>query len=120
MLRRCRASLTAESLIHRCPICFERFENPRALPCIHTFCGECLNNYLESNDVKPGEHFNCPICKGKYIFRINHFYLDYPVRNKFLCVYSHTDLLNWFVYFLHAPGNQKQMMSYSTQNRAHI
>ena len=27
-----------------CPLCNERYDNPRMLPCFHTFCSKCLQN----------------------------------------------------------------------------
>ena len=41
-------------------------------------------------------------------------------ENSFSVCQATPTFLNWFVYFLHAPGNQKQMASYRTQNRAQI
>ncbi|XP_045212076.2 uncharacterized protein LOC123563382 [Mercenaria mercenaria] len=48
-----------------CPICLDLLYNPRALPCMHTFCAECLNSYITS-DFKTGDDqgFECPVCKN--------------------------------------------------------
>lgn len=47
-----------------CPICLDLLYNPRALPCMHTFCAECLSTYITS-DCKTGDKkgFLCPVCK---------------------------------------------------------
>lgn len=48
-----------------CPICFETFETPRNLPCLHTFCHNCLASYIIST-CKPKQNpvgFPCPICR---------------------------------------------------------
>ena len=37
-----------------------------------------------------------------------------------VCASGYTNLLKWFVYSLHVPGNQKHMTSYRTLNRTHI
>ncbi|XP_054436175.1 tripartite motif-containing protein 59 [Pteronotus mesoamericanus] len=33
-----------------CPICYSIFEDPRVLPCSHTFCRNCLENVLQASD----------------------------------------------------------------------
>ncbi|EDO27124.1 predicted protein, partial [Nematostella vectensis] len=44
-----------------CPICLERFKDPRVLPCLHTFCYECLVG-LASRYKTEGK-WPCPQCK---------------------------------------------------------
>jgi len=43
--------------ITSCSICLE----PKVLPCIHTFCLQCLDKYCEDQD--PGEETTCPLCR---------------------------------------------------------
>ena len=38
--------------IMKCSICKDAFKTPKCLPCIHTFCLECLEKYGE--DERPG------------------------------------------------------------------
>ncbi|XP_065929896.1 uncharacterized protein [Magallana gigas] len=48
-----------------CPICFESFKTPRILPCLHTFCHNCLSPYILST-CKTKESpvgFPCPLCR---------------------------------------------------------
>ncbi|KAL4241103.1 hypothetical protein ACF0H5_001881 [Mactra antiquata] len=47
-----------------CPVCMDLFTDPRTLPCLHTYCMECLNRYITSVS-KSGEEkgFNCAVCK---------------------------------------------------------
>ncbi|XP_021109377.1 tripartite motif-containing protein 59 isoform X4 [Heterocephalus glaber] len=40
-----------------CPICYSIFEDPRVLPCSHTFCRSCLENVLQAS----GQHHGHPI-----------------------------------------------------------
>ncbi|XP_077982039.1 E3 ubiquitin-protein ligase TRIM56-like [Glandiceps talaboti] len=42
-----------------CSICQERMENPKILPCVHTFCEVCLSEWIKKNN---GE-LTCPICR---------------------------------------------------------
>ena len=44
-----------------CIICFEIFVDPHMLPCIHSFCGECVKG-IQGN--KP--RITCPVCKAEY------------------------------------------------------
>ena len=36
------SEMTAEEDMLSCPVCMEEYEDPRALPCLHTFCYKCL------------------------------------------------------------------------------
>ncbi|XP_041350418.1 E3 ubiquitin-protein ligase TRIM56-like [Gigantopelta aegis] len=44
-----------------CSICTERFHCPKLLPCFHTFCLECLRQFVSSSS-KDGQ-FLCPLCR---------------------------------------------------------
>lgn len=44
-----------------CSICFEEFNDPRIIPCFHTFCRECLSKHV-ARTLKNGT-FRCPICR---------------------------------------------------------
>ena len=44
-----------------CSICKKNFVDPRALPCIHTFCLECIEQHGAGK--KPGDQVPCPICQ---------------------------------------------------------
>lgn len=48
-----------------CPVCMDLLSNPRALPCMHTFCSNCLTSYITSV-CKTGDEkgFKCPVCKS--------------------------------------------------------
>src|SRR6218665_2742151 len=53
--------------ITECPICMSTFTDPRMLPCIHTFCFECLNRTGEAEQKKPGDKMPCPMCRKEFI-----------------------------------------------------
>ncbi|XP_077984690.1 E3 ubiquitin-protein ligase TRIM56-like [Glandiceps talaboti] len=48
----------------RCAICMDRFKNPKALPCLHTFCKDCLTNYIEKNRSMRSA-LRCPSCRAE-------------------------------------------------------
>ena len=47
--------------VDTCSICTEKFNNPKLLPCFHSFCLECLRQYV-SLFAKNGQ-FPCPLCR---------------------------------------------------------
>jgi hypothetical protein len=53
--------MSYEELI-TCPICLEYFTKPRYLPCLHTYCEDCLSDYI-STAYKQDEGFSCPTCR---------------------------------------------------------
>ncbi|XP_052803863.1 uncharacterized protein LOC128234173 isoform X2 [Mya arenaria] len=44
-----------------CPICLDRFTRPRALPCQHTLCYECLNQLIQGD-----RRVTCPECRAMH------------------------------------------------------
>lgn len=61
------SSERSEEESFRCPICLERLNIPRCLPCLHTFCETCIQTYISSKKTsdKKGD-FNvvdCPVCR---------------------------------------------------------
>ena len=45
-----------------CSLCMDPFDDPRALPCLHTFCFKCLKQLLDQDKIK------CPKCRKEYDF----------------------------------------------------
>ena len=54
------------TIVKKCSICREKLKDPRLLPCIHSFCLECLENYCRSNDKLPGDDVSCPQCRHEF------------------------------------------------------
>ena len=61
----------------QCPICQEDLKNPRLLPCVHTFCLECLEGYCR--DKLPGDDVPCPVCRTEFQIPKNGV-VDLPLR----------------------------------------
>lgn len=51
--------------LFQCPICLEDFVNPKALPCLHTFCKLCIGKYIRFSSLCLGSSvtFHCPVCR---------------------------------------------------------
>ncbi|CAH1257092.1 TRIM56 [Branchiostoma lanceolatum] len=47
-----------------CQICLQSFRTPKILPCLHTFCKECLAEYTKAHSVD-GDQIECPTCRSK-------------------------------------------------------
>ncbi len=67
------AKLKQESLLDliQCPLCLEEFEEPRALPCLHTFCLSCLEQLVASNSQ--ATTVKCPLCKEEHAMPTGEF-----------------------------------------------
>ena len=44
----------------KCAICNNELVNPKILPCIHTFCSECLRKICQESGA--GDEMACPTC----------------------------------------------------------
>ncbi|XP_006817473.1 tripartite motif-containing protein 2-like [Saccoglossus kowalevskii] len=44
-----------------CAICLEQCKKPKILPCLHTFCEDCLEQLVEQTHAR---RFRCPTCKS--------------------------------------------------------
>ena len=45
----------------QCKICKKRYEDPKLLPCLHTFCKACLEQSIEKHNGT----LYCPVCPGE-------------------------------------------------------
>ncbi|XP_022086166.1 E3 ubiquitin-protein ligase TRIM33-like isoform X2 [Acanthaster planci] len=46
----------------KCDICQERFDKPKMLDCIHSFCLKCLKRLIDSQDPQAAK-MKCPFCR---------------------------------------------------------
>ena len=44
-----------------CGVCFKPYNDPRTLPCLHSFCLQCLHHEIEKSGSQ--QMFQCPICE---------------------------------------------------------
>ncbi|XP_033755902.1 zinc-binding protein A33-like [Pecten maximus] len=51
-----------EVLAETCPLCQDDIFRPRALPCSHRFCLECLDSYIYRKTSDASVAFTCPKC----------------------------------------------------------
>ena len=47
-----------------CPVCFEYYNEPRQLNCLHSFCTTCVDAIIQQNKAKG--YFPCPMCMMRY------------------------------------------------------
>jgi len=64
----------------KCPICLEDLVNPKSVPCLHTFCIQCIKDHCRKDS--PGDQVNCPVCRSSFVIPVggveklpNNFYL---------------------------------------------
>lgn len=50
--------LKAKRPFFSCSLCHEKYKNPKVLNCWHSFCFECLSNYIPENSIS----VVCPLC----------------------------------------------------------
>jgi hypothetical protein len=50
-------TLTIEAAKEPCPICWDTLTDPRATPCGHIFCNDCIRRAMSHNED------NCPSCR---------------------------------------------------------
>ena len=54
-----------------CGICKTIFQDPRVLPCIHTYCLRCLQSHGDSIGLRPGQKMSCPLCRDEFLIPEN-------------------------------------------------
>ncbi|XP_021354930.1 uncharacterized protein LOC110451323 [Mizuhopecten yessoensis] len=55
-----------DNILLECPICLEQMQKPKSLPCLHSFCEECLSTYIVtdlSGEMAAVTSFPCPVCR---------------------------------------------------------
>ena len=49
-----------------CPLCIETVKNPKTLPCLHSFCLECLDRHANFARRQLKATIKCPICQTSF------------------------------------------------------
>ena len=52
--------------VKECSICQDEIKDSRLLPCVHSFCLQCLEEYCSSMNKLPGDEVPCPECRYKF------------------------------------------------------
>ncbi len=55
-------AMATNSILTTCELCSQHFSDPRMLPCLHSFCFECLQKFYDA--TKSGH--SCPTCKETF------------------------------------------------------
>ena len=87
----------------KCGGCSNQMEQPKMLPCQHTFCIHCLSN-MKNKRYGAKNHIRCEICKkyhqlplnGEYGFPYNRILLDLQA----LCQDGSIDIPNGTAFFI--------------------
>ena len=73
----------------QCTVCLERLNDPRTLPCCHSFCKVCLEDVVKTCRDKaprdrPIREIPCPNCRTTFVLEPDKQVADMP-RNHFIC-----------------------------------
>ena len=78
----------AETL--RCQICLEFFKDPKILPCNHTFCKTCIEQYMTT---QAGNNFPCPSCRAEHPkIDSNNYPNDFSKKSQIDIVQNHSSV----------------------------
>ncbi|XP_030592785.1 E3 ubiquitin/ISG15 ligase TRIM25-like isoform X2 [Archocentrus centrarchus] len=58
-----QANISVTESQFRCPICLDILKDPVSIPCGHTYCMTCINNYWDRVD---SGQFSCPQCRETF------------------------------------------------------
>ncbi|XP_004474108.2 ret finger protein-like 4B [Dasypus novemcinctus] len=71
----------------KCPVCLDFFSNPISLSCAHTFCFDCIENWMREREKST---LTCPLCRG---VSEEHLMEEWQIRALTLLIMQHGPLL---------------------------
>ena len=61
-----------------CPLCLETVNNPKTLPCIHSFCLECLDKHANFARRQLQATIKCPVCQTSFQIPVGDSFKNLP------------------------------------------
>ena len=61
-----------------CPLCIETVKNPKTLPCLHSFCLECLDRHANFARRQLKATIKCPVCQTSFQIPETHTFENLP------------------------------------------
>ena len=61
-----------------CPLCLETVKNPKTLPCLHSFCLECLDKLANFARRQLQTTIKCPVCQTSFPIPDTDTFADLP------------------------------------------
>ncbi|XP_053380124.1 E3 ubiquitin-protein ligase rnf168-like [Mercenaria mercenaria] len=92
-----------------CSICMDIFENPKMLPCQHSFCKNCLVSFIQKKRecvIGKLQSFQCPLCRHEVMLESKN-----DVENSFPTNYLLSTLLEYRRGDIYKPFSMTKDMS---------
>ncbi|XP_015776760.1 PREDICTED: E3 ubiquitin-protein ligase TRIM71-like isoform X3 [Acropora digitifera] len=61
-----------------CPLCLETVKNPKTLPCLHSFCLECLDKLANFARRQLQTSIKCPVCQASFPIPNTDTFANFP------------------------------------------
>ena len=61
-----------------CPLCLETVKNPKTLPCLHSFCLECLDKLANFARKQLQTSIKCPVCQASFPIPDSDTFANFP------------------------------------------